>query len=104
MTNQAHDRRTIVVPENLIAPVNAALGLSMQASGWQDNDGNRYTAASYLSAGAVTAADLPNLPVVLFSHETPLALTVRHVHVVNGGDGASVLEALGLTAIVTDLP
>ena len=104
MTNKAHDRRTIIAPEELIGAVNAALGVSMHAAGWQDHEGNRYAAASYLSASVIAADDLPDLPVVVFSRETPLALTAGHVHVVNGHDGTSALADLGLTAVSPDLP
>lgn len=104
MTNQAHNCRTIIAPEELIGAVNAALGLSMQSAGWQDHDGNRYAAASYLSASVIAADDLPDLPVVVFSRETPLALNSGHVHVVNGHDGTSALADLALTAVLPALP
>lgn len=103
MTDQAHDRRTIIAPEELIGAVNAALGVSMQSAGWQDHDGNRYAAASYLSADAVTADDLPKLPVVVFGRATPLALKIGYVHVVNGHNGASALADLGLSAVLPAL-
>lgn len=104
MTDEVLDRRTIIAPLDLMGAVNAALGLSMNAALWQDGHGNPYAAASYLSTDTVGTDDLPNLPVVIFSHEMPLVLSVGHVHVVNGRDGASALEELGLSAAGPDLP
>lgn len=103
MTYLTHDRLTIIVPEDMIEAVNAALGLSMQVAGWRDDNGNNYAAASYLATGKIISDDIPGLPVVIFSRETPLALQVGYVNVVSGRDGANALAALGLTASELDL-
>ncbi|MCC5983384.1 MAG: hypothetical protein JJU42_03360 [Rhodobacteraceae bacterium] len=103
MTDLTRNRRTIIVPEGMIDAVNHALGLSIQAAGWCDGDGHLYAAASYLSDTDITEADLPGLPVAVFDRKTPVVRHPGQVHVVNGRDGASTLDALGLAASEPDL-
>lgn len=103
MTDLTRSRRTIIVPEGLIDAINRALGLSLQNAGWCDTDGHLFAAASFLSETDITDADLPGLPVTVFDRKSAVIRHSGHVHVVNGPDGASTLDALGLAASEPDL-
>lgn len=93
MSDPILERRTIIVPEALIGAANAALGLSILSARWEDMQGHRFGAASFLAAGDMPESELP---MVTMDPEAPLELHAAHVMVVKSQNGASVLAALGL--------